>query len=197
MPTTKPWLRVCPAGRASPPAPVSTGRSTGPSTAPNSPSGDTGAAWAGPLPEANVDLVFNAQWQVVSGAAEAADWLAEPSVLPALRAAVTARGAGWWTLTPLCLRVVEMSSRAGPMFLVTVLPPQHDRAGALATLTPTQRAVAEYAACGATTAEIGRTMGRSPETVRTHLKAVYQSLWVGSRIELARLLRPPAIVYGS
>jgi DNA-binding NarL/FixJ family response regulator len=55
-------------------------------------------------------------------------------------------------------------------------------------LTSRQRQVAEYAAAGATAAEIARCLALSSYTVRQHLKAVYRALHVGNRIELSHAL---------
>lgn len=57
------------------------------------------------------------------------------------------------------------------------------------SLTPRQREVAELASYGATTDEIASHLGISPNTVRTHLKAVYRDLGVANRVELAATLR--------
>jgi DNA-binding CsgD family transcriptional regulator len=58
-------------------------------------------------------------------------------------------------------------------------------------LTPLKRRIAAYAAQGATVAEIADVLGRSPETVRTHLKRIYEQLGVASRLELAEACRAP------
>ncbi|MBX2810566.1 MAG: helix-turn-helix transcriptional regulator [Myxococcales bacterium] len=55
-----------------------------------------------------------------------------------------------------------------------------------AQLTPTQRAVAGYAAVGATSAEIAQTLGVQVETVRTHIRDIYHRLGISTRAELAR-----------
>jgi DNA-binding CsgD family transcriptional regulator len=52
-------------------------------------------------------------------------------------------------------------------------------------LTRRQLEISEYAAGGATVAEIARQVGISEHTVRTHLKAVYRQLGVANRVELA------------
>jgi DNA-binding CsgD family transcriptional regulator len=55
-------------------------------------------------------------------------------------------------------------------------------------LSPRQREIAEYAAAGATAREIAATLGISPHTVRQHLKDVYRTLGVSSRVELVRAI---------
>lgn len=48
--------------------------------------------------------------------------------------------------------------------------------------------VAELAARGLTTHEVGRLLGVSPNTIKKHLRTIYERLSVGSRAELATLL---------
>jgi DNA-binding CsgD family transcriptional regulator len=57
-----------------------------------------------------------------------------------------------------------------------------------ALLTPQELSIARAAAEGRSLAEIGRALGISTETARTHMKAVYQRLRITRRVELARLL---------
>ncbi|MCA9575955.1 MAG: LuxR C-terminal-related transcriptional regulator [Polyangiales bacterium] len=57
-----------------------------------------------------------------------------------------------------------------------------------ADLSPRQIEVARYAALGATAKEIAAETGISAHTVRQHLKAVYEVLGVGSRVELVGAL---------
>lgn len=56
-------------------------------------------------------------------------------------------------------------------------------------LSERQRAVAQYAAAGATSLQIAETLHLSAHTVRHHLKTVYRRLGVSSRLELSRALR--------
>ncbi|TXD37220.1 helix-turn-helix transcriptional regulator [Lujinxingia vulgaris] len=86
------------------------------------------------------------------------------------------------------LRVQEVEGDAGAGRLVHVeIAPRAERSPDFA-LTEMQRRVAEYARSGATVSEIARTMGRSPHTIKTHLKSVYERLGVASRLELAARL---------
>ena len=55
-------------------------------------------------------------------------------------------------------------------------------------LTPTQQEVALCAVSGATVEEIAHALGKRAGTVRTHLRNIYQTLHVSSRVELARVL---------
>jgi len=86
------------------------------------------------------------------------------------------------------LRVREVRGETGPGKLVEVeAAPRAARAADFA-LTEMQRRVAEYARSGATVSEIARAMERSPHTIKTHLKSVYERLGVASRLELAARL---------
>ena len=64
-------------------------------------------------------------------------------------------------------------------------------------LTPRQRAVAEAAARGDTLPQIAEELGVGFETVKSHLKAVYERLDIASRTELVQVkhgqLRPPGL----
>jgi len=153
--------------------------------------------WGLSLPGQNIDLVLSEALSVVSVAPGGDAWLQREGVLAALVAAVQERGAGWWSLPPLYIRCVELSGHHQARFLLSVVPPRPELVEALQVLTPAQLEVAEYAASGATIKEIAAALDRSPNTVRSHLKAVYEALWVGNRIELSKVLRRPAISYGS
>lgn len=59
-------------------------------------------------------------------------------------------------------------------------------------LTARQQSVAELAAEGFTNVEIGARLGLSPNTVKSHVKRVYETLGVSNRAELARRLRTRA-----
>ncbi len=62
----------------------------------------------------------------------------------------------------------------------------------LAKLTPRQRDVAQLAARGQTNADIGRTLELSENTVKKHLKDIFDLLQIANRTELAaRLLTGP------
>jgi len=68
----------------------------------------------------------------------------------------------------------------GPTALVALAPST--------ILSTRQREVAELAAGGATIAQIAASLDTSPETVKSHLKAIYLELGVATRLELRVLL---------
>lgn len=74
----------------------------------------------------------------------------------------------------------------GVRYLVHLEPIDAVRLSPTFELSKTQRRVAELAANGATVSEIAEAMGVAPTTVRTHLRAVYETLHIGSRAELAQ-----------
>lgn len=71
---------------------------------------------------------------------------------------------------------------------LAMLEPVADGADLTERLTPTQIVVAEYAASGNTVEEIAQQMGRSPHTIKTHLRNIYERLGISSRVELASQL---------
>ena len=79
------------------------------------------------------------------------------------------------------------AGEATGQWLVDARPARRSRASPL-VLTDRQREVALHAAQGATIPQIARALSRSEETVKTHLRAAYQRMSVGSRVELARVL---------
>lgn len=86
-------------------------------------------------------------------------------------------------------RIVRLEGLAGVRYLVTVDRAELLRIGPEYRLTERQREVAELAAVGATNVQIASTMAISPNTVKMHLKNIYERLGVGSRMELSQALR--------
>lgn len=64
-------------------------------------------------------------------------------------------------------------------------PATHRPVSGWESLTPTERAVAECVAAGATNKEVSERLGMSPRTVETHLSRIYAKLAVSSRVKLA------------
>lgn len=85
-------------------------------------------------------------------------------------------------------RVLRLDGGGELRFLVKLAPAAPLRASIDNTLSPVQRQIAQFAASGATVAQIAETLQRSAETVRHHLKEAYSRLGVSSRLELARTL---------
>lgn len=93
-----------------------------------------------------------------------------------------------WTLDGAVIRRVDTLFAPRGVFVVALSPAARPALYAGALLSPAQRVVAEYFAHGATVGEISRSIDRSSETVRSHLRATYARLQVASRIDLARAL---------
>lgn len=81
--------------------------------------------------------------------------------------------------------VTRVEGVIGRAYVVTVAPQKLGIMSEVFLLSPAQRAVAELAGLGLKVTEIAQELGRSPETVRSHLRAVYEQLGIASRAELA------------
>ncbi len=87
------------------------------------------------------------------------------------------------------VQLTRMVSASGAnAFLVMVSPMLGMALPDVMRLSIARRRVAAYAAAGCTAVEIADELGRSPHTIRSHLKAIYSELGVASRTELARLV---------
>lgn len=86
-------------------------------------------------------------------------------------------------------RIVRLTGFSGSSYLVqlTRSPPATTETGS--GLTARQRDVARLAAEAATVTEIAELLSLSPNTVKTHLRRIYEVLGVGNRAELARRLQ--------
>lgn len=87
------------------------------------------------------------------------------------------------------VHVTHVEGPGGRALAAVVAPAHAVRPSAALALTPLKRRIATFAAHGATVPEIAASLGRSPETVRTHLKKIYEQLGVSSRVELAACCR--------
>ncbi|MBL8615121.1 MAG: helix-turn-helix transcriptional regulator [Deltaproteobacteria bacterium] len=141
------------------------------------------------LPTAPATLLLTRGGEVALGAGATAAWAAVPELRPELaRLHADPSVAGALRAARVACEARLMRGAAGDHLLVDLraIPPL--AAPVAAQLSTVQAAVAEYAAAGATVGEIAATIHRSPETVRTHLKRVYKTLGVSSRVELAAAL---------
>lgn len=73
--------------------------------------------------------------------------------------------------------------------LVTLAAPVAPELTPAFLLTQRQREIASHAVAGLTRGDIARQLSISEETVRSHLKIIYERLGVASRVELANALR--------
>lgn len=87
------------------------------------------------------------------------------------------------------LSLARMHTEAdADLWVVTATPTRPFRVRPILGLTVAQRQVAKLLGRGATVAHAARRLGRSENTVRTHLKAVYATCGIGTRAQLARLV---------
>ena len=89
----------------------------------------------------------------------------------------------------LLVRLIRLDGPRGVRYMALTDRAELARIDPRCWLTPRQREVADYAACGATISEIADTLELSPHTVKSHLKNVYERLDVCSRMELAAMLK--------
>lgn len=73
-------------------------------------------------------------------------------------------------------------------YLIRVAPARPWPVPPVLELPPMSRKVAALAARGATAADIAETLGRSQDTIRTHLRRAYETLGISSRTELTQII---------
>jgi len=129
--------------------------------------------------------------QVIFSDADAAPWL-----VPERVAAITLQLGpptsgrerhGW--IDGAVYAATGMHGVDGLAWLVRIGRPTRILATSLLALPPMQRTVAEMAAAGATVKEIARAAGASENTIKTHIKRVYEACGVATRTELLELVR--------
>lgn len=90
------------------------------------------------------------------------------------------------------VRLSRMDGHGGRLhYMVHLIPAAVPTAAPTSLLTPAQRVVAEYAVAGATVDEMARALKRSRSTIKYHLKNIYETFGIGSRVELATVLSEP------
>ncbi len=141
-------------------------------------------------PEEGCDLLCSPLGQIEYASEAGHRWLHHPGRREWIRDLVTAEDRG----QPLALRadvevrVLRLSRAASVRYLVQLTPAPEFRAPDTHGLSVRQREVAELLADGCTIAEAARYLGCSGETVRTHVREIYDRLAIGSRAELSRVL---------
>jgi DNA-binding CsgD family transcriptional regulator/tetratricopeptide (TPR) repeat protein len=85
-----------------------------------------------------------------------------------------------------------LAARAESELLATGARPRRIALSGVASLTPSERRVAEMAAEGPTNREIAQTLYVTQRTVEVHLTSIYRKLAISSRSQLAAALAEPA-----
>jgi DNA-binding CsgD family transcriptional regulator/tetratricopeptide (TPR) repeat protein len=85
-----------------------------------------------------------------------------------------------------------LAARAETELLATGARPRRIALSGVASLTPSERRVAEMAAEGPTNREIAQTLYVTQRTVEVHLTSIYRKLAISSRSQLAAALAEPA-----
>ncbi len=84
-------------------------------------------------------------------------------------------------------RLTRLNDGSTQAVLAMIQPLLAPRVSAFSLLSPAQRTVAAHAARGETLQEIADRLGRSAETVKSHLRQVYVKLDISTRAELAAI----------
>jgi DNA-binding CsgD family transcriptional regulator len=85
-----------------------------------------------------------------------------------------------------------LAARAESELLATGARPRRIALSGVASLTPSERRVAEMAAEGPTNREIAQMLYVTQRTVEVHLTSIYRKLSISSRSQLAAALAEPA-----
>jgi DNA-binding CsgD family transcriptional regulator len=86
----------------------------------------------------------------------------------------------------------SLTARAERELLATGARPRRVALSGVASLTPSERRVAEMAAEGPTNREIAQALFVTQRTVEVHLTSIYRKLGISSRSQLASALAQPA-----
>ena len=86
---------------------------------------------------------------------------------------------------------VPLAARAETELLATGARPRRVAVSGPASLTPSERRVAQMAAAGGTNREIAQALFVTPKTVEVHLSSVYRKLGISSRSRLPEALAEP------
>ena len=141
------------------------------------------------FPTVSGAIAVDAQGQILAADAGAEPWLGQGDRLARIPTLLRSAREGDAVDGPLDGARIQLRAARGtlgPAWLGTLSTPEPLERASDGMLTPTQRAVAGYAAVGATSAEIARTLGIRVETVRTHIRDIYTRLGISTRAELAR-----------
>lgn len=146
-----------------------------------------------PAAASSVFVLLETDGTVGLATPEGRAWIDREGLAEGLRAAVALllpdpSGSFWVRSHGGTLRI-QLTRLEGPRGEHYLAQPEPDPPRTRALLTPTQRRIVDQMILGERLGAIARSLGVSPETVKTHVKAIYGRLAVGSRLELVRLLQ--------
>jgi DNA-binding CsgD family transcriptional regulator len=138
--------------------------------------------------------MMDEQGEVLQASADAANWFKDGDVCGELREAAREFLQGEDHQRKLFVRrhAVELHRMVGDESQsahVRITPTEFLEIPVMATLTPGQRRVAKLLLAGATIGEVSSELDISQETVRSHVKAIYERMGVSNRVELFDALK--------
>ena len=140
--------------------------------------------------------MMDEQGEVLQASADAAHWFKDGDICGELREAAREFLQGEDNQRKLFVRrhAVELHRMVGDerqSAHVRITPTEFLKIPVMATLTPRQRRVAKLLLAGATIDEVSSELDISKETVRSHVKAIYERMGVTNRVELFDALKGP------
>ena len=145
---------------------------------------------ATPLCDVKGALVLDAQGRLMASDVETRLWLDENNRIQKLPVVLRVGREDNRVCGPLDGARVQLRAAQGDAscaWIGTIQGVRPLRRSADSLLTPSQRQVAELAVMGSTCAQISKKLGTSVETVRTHVRGIYQRLNISTRAELASI----------
>jgi DNA-binding CsgD family transcriptional regulator len=143
--------------------------------------------------EGGADLIVKPDGHVEFASPNARGWITESGRRPRIAQTVREIDRGRWTghamVDGALVRWSRLAGRQGSVrYLLHLTPAEPVHLAPDAALSAAQREVASLVASGATLRHVGRALGISRDTARTHLRRCYERLGVRDRTELARRL---------
>ncbi len=143
-------------------------------------------------PEEACDLLVDAVGTIELASRSAQRWLGRPGAREHVRQAARAIDAvgdgGVQVWGGVAWRWTRLEGPRGARYLLHASAWHPPERAVDAALSDRQLEVARMASEGHSVADMARALGRSPETIRTHLRQIYTRLGVSTRAELARVL---------
>lgn len=138
--------------------------------------------------------MMDSNGEVIQASSDSADWFKDGNVCGEIKSAVRDFLQGEEDQRRQFVRrhAVELQRMVGDgnhEAHVRITPTEFLKIPVMATLTPRQRGVAKLLLSGATLKEVSSELNISTETVRSHVKSIYDQLGVANRIEFAEAVR--------